>query len=43
MVASRSEVVAERGVIAAGHPAEVEAGLRMVALGGNAIDACGAS
>ena len=39
MHATRSEVVAERGVVAGGHPAEAEAGVRMFALGGNAIDA----
>jgi gamma-glutamyltranspeptidase/glutathione hydrolase len=39
MVASRTEVVAERGVVAAGHPRAVEAGLRIFAQGGNAVDA----
>lgn len=39
MIASRSEVVAERGVVAGGHPAEAEAGVRMLMRGGNAIDA----
>jgi gamma-glutamyltranspeptidase/glutathione hydrolase len=39
MIASRTVVVAEGGVIAGGHPAEAEAGVRMFALGGNAVDA----
>ena len=36
---SRQEVVADHGVVAAGHPAEVAAGLQMLQAGGNAIDA----
>ena len=39
LIASRSEVVAERGVVAGGHMAEAEAGVRMLEAGGNAIDA----
>lgn len=39
MVATRTEVVSERGVVAGGHMAEAEAGVRMLAAGGNAIDA----
>jgi gamma-glutamyltranspeptidase/glutathione hydrolase len=39
LIASRSEVVAERGVVAGGQMAEAEAGVRMLAAGGNAIDA----
>jgi gamma-glutamyltranspeptidase/glutathione hydrolase len=39
MVATRTEVVAERGVVAGGHMAEAEAGVRMLEAGGNAIDA----
>src|SRR5688572_21436452 len=39
MLVSQSEVVAERGVVAGGHPAEAEAGVRIFAQGGNAIDA----
>jgi gamma-glutamyltranspeptidase/glutathione hydrolase len=36
---SRTEVVAENGVVAAGHMGEAEAGVRMLAEGGNAVDA----
>ena len=36
---SQSEVVSERGVVAAGHAAEAEAGVRALAEGGNAMDA----
>jgi gamma-glutamyltranspeptidase / glutathione hydrolase len=36
---SQSEVVSERGVVSAGHAAEAEAGVRMIAEGGNAMDA----
>jgi gamma-glutamyltranspeptidase/glutathione hydrolase len=39
MIATRSEVAAERGVVSAGHPLEVEAGLAALHAGGNAIDA----
>lgn len=39
MVASRTEVIAERGVVAGGHMQEVEAGVRMLQEGGNAVDA----
>lgn len=39
LVATRTEVVAERGVVAGGHMAEAEAGVRVLAQGGNAIDA----
>ena len=37
--ATRTEVVAENGVVTGGHAAEAEAGLRMLQQGGNAIDA----
>jgi gamma-glutamyltranspeptidase/glutathione hydrolase len=39
MIASRSEVVAGQGVVAAGHMREAEAGIEMLRAGGNAIDA----
>jgi gamma-glutamyltranspeptidase/glutathione hydrolase len=39
IVARGTEAVSERGVLACGHPQEVEAGLRMLDEGGNAIDA----
>jgi gamma-glutamyltranspeptidase/glutathione hydrolase len=39
LVHSQSEVLSERGVVAAGHPAEAEAGVRVLSEGGNAIDA----
>ena len=39
MVQSRTEVVAERGAVSAGHPAEAEAGVRILSQGGNAADA----
>ena len=39
MVQSRTEVVAERGVVSAGHLGAAEAGVRAFAEGGNAIDA----
>ena len=39
MVQSRTEVVAERGVVSAGHLREAEAGVRALEEGGNAIDA----
>ena len=39
MRATRNEVIAERGVVAGGHPAEADAGVRIMAEGGNAIDA----
>jgi gamma-glutamyltranspeptidase/glutathione hydrolase len=39
IVARGTEAVSERGVLACGHPQEVEAGLRMLEEGGNAIDA----
>src|SRR5579871_5628768 len=39
MVATRTEVVAEHGVVAGGHMQEAEAGVRMLQQGGNAIDA----
>lgn len=38
-IATRTEVVAENGVVTGGHMAEAEAGLRMLQQGGNAIDA----
>jgi gamma-glutamyltranspeptidase/glutathione hydrolase len=37
-VYTRAEVEGERGVAAAGHPAEAEAAIEMLAAGGNAID-----
>lgn len=39
MIASRTEVVAENGVVAGGHELEAEAGVRVMQEGGNAIDA----
>src|SRR5262245_57700463 len=39
IVVRGTEVVSERGVLACGHPLEVEAGLMMLDEGGNAIDA----
>jgi gamma-glutamyltranspeptidase/glutathione hydrolase len=39
LAASRTEVVAERGVVSCGHIQEAEAGARMFAEGGNAVDA----
>jgi gamma-glutamyltranspeptidase/glutathione hydrolase len=39
IVARGSEVASERGVLACGHPLEVEAGLQMLEQGGNAVDA----
>ncbi|MBI1778043.1 MAG: gamma-glutamyltransferase [Proteobacteria bacterium] len=39
MVQSRTEVVAENGVVTGGHPLEAEAGIAMLKAGGNAIDA----
>src|SRR3954454_13536698 len=36
---SQSEVISERGVVSAGHAAEAEAGVRVFAEGGNAMDA----
>jgi gamma-glutamyltranspeptidase / glutathione hydrolase len=39
IAASRTEVVAERGVVSCGHIQEVEAGVRMFEEGGNAVDA----
>lgn len=36
---TRSPITAEHGVVAGGHPLEVEAGLAMMRAGGNAIDA----
>jgi gamma-glutamyltranspeptidase / glutathione hydrolase len=39
IVARGTEVVSERGALACGHPREVEAGLRMLEDGGNAVDA----
>ncbi len=38
-VATRTEVVAENGVVTGGHPLEVEAGLRLLRQGGSAVDA----
>jgi gamma-glutamyltranspeptidase/glutathione hydrolase len=37
--ATRTEVCSEVGVVSAGHAAEAEAGVRMLASGGNAVDA----
>jgi gamma-glutamyltranspeptidase/glutathione hydrolase len=39
IVARGTEAVSERGVLACGHPQEVEAGLGMLEGGGNAVDA----
>jgi gamma-glutamyltranspeptidase/glutathione hydrolase len=39
MIATRSEIVAERGVVAGGHAQEAEAGVAALRAGGNAIDA----
>ncbi|MDQ3994431.1 MAG: gamma-glutamyltransferase [Actinomycetota bacterium] len=39
MVQTRTEVLAERGVVSAGHMREAQAGTRMLEEGGNAIDA----
>ncbi len=39
MIASRSEVVGEHGVVVGGHMREAEAGLQMLQQGGNAVDA----
>ncbi len=39
MIAPRSEIVAERGVVAGGHALEAEAGIAALRAGGNAIDA----
>jgi gamma-glutamyltranspeptidase / glutathione hydrolase len=39
LAASRTEVVAERGVVSCGHIQEAEAGVRMFEEGGNAVDA----
>jgi gamma-glutamyltranspeptidase/glutathione hydrolase len=39
MIASRSEIAAERGVVSAGDPLEVEAGLAALRAGGSAVDA----
>ena len=39
MIATRSEVIADRGVVAGGHPLEAEAGIAALRAGGNAIDA----
>ena len=39
MVASRTEVIAENGVVVGGHMQEAEAGVRMLQQGGNAVDA----
>jgi gamma-glutamyltranspeptidase / glutathione hydrolase len=39
IVVRGTEAISERGVLACGHPQEVEAGLRMLEDGGNAVDA----
>ena len=39
LVHTQGEVVSERGVVSTGHPDEAEAGARIFAEGGNAIDA----
>ena len=39
MTAGGTDAVSDRGVVAAGHPAEVEAGLAMLEAGGNSFDA----
>lgn len=38
-VTTRTEVAGARGVVTGGHPAEAEAGIRMIEAGGNAVDA----
>ena len=38
MMASRTEVVAENGVVAGGHELEAEVGRRVMQQGGNAAD-----
>ncbi|MBI3979564.1 MAG: gamma-glutamyltransferase [Chloroflexi bacterium] len=39
MIATRTELVAERGICVGGHMAEAEAGARILEQGGNAVDA----
>ena len=39
MIATRTELVAENGIVAGGHPLEAEAGTRLLEQGGNAVDA----
>ncbi len=39
MIATRTEIVAENGLVVGGHEKEAEAGIRMLQAGGNAIDA----
>ena len=39
LIATRNEVIADRGVVAGGHPLEAEAGIEALRAGGNAIDA----
>ena len=39
LVATRTPIIAENAAVAGGHPLEVEAGLRVLQQGGNAIDA----
>src|SRR5437660_7999908 len=39
----RPVVRGRRGVVAGGHPLSVEAGMRILQDGGNAVDACGAT
>jgi gamma-glutamyltranspeptidase/glutathione hydrolase len=39
MIQSRTELVAENGIVTGGHPLEAEAGVAMLKAGGNAIDA----
>lgn len=39
LIATRSAVTSERGVVSAGHPLAVSAGLNALARGGNAVDA----
>ena len=39
VIATRTQVVAEKGLVVGGHELEAEAGVRILQEGGNAIDA----